>query len=61
MSDKDRLPIFIFDVNGMIAAAVAIKLMMETNKTFNKELAVAYIMNKRYELKDMPGWLYTMI
>jgi hypothetical protein len=34
---------------------------MHTNKAFNKELAVAYVMNKRFELKDMPSWLYSMI
>jgi len=33
---------------------------MKTNKAFNKEIAVAYVMNKRYELKDMPSWLYSM-
>lgn len=51
----------IFCVNGFLSAAVAIKLLMETNKTFSKELAVAYVMNKRYEMKDMPNWLYSMI
>lgn len=48
-------------VNGMLASALAIRLMMETNKAFNKELAVAYVMNLRYEVKDMPSWLYAMI
>ena len=49
---------FIFCVNGYIAAALAIRIVMETNKAFNKELAVAYVMNKRYEIKDMPSWFY---
>ena len=40
---------------------MAIKLMMDTNKTFNKELASAYIMTKRYELKDIQAWLYQQI
>lgn len=57
--DKPALrPIFIFCVNGHLAAALAIKIVMETNKTFTKELAVAYVMSKRYEIKDMPSWLY---
>jgi hypothetical protein len=48
-------------VNGFLSGAIAAKLIMETNKTFNRELAMAYVMGKRYELKDMPGWLYQMI
>ena len=52
---------FIFCVNGLLSGAVAIKLLMETNKTFSKELAVAYVKGKRYELKDMPNWIFTMI
>jgi len=48
---KEKQPIFIFCVNGMFSGAVAAKLMMETNQTFNKEIAMAYVMNKRYELQ----------
>lgn len=40
---------------------MAIKLQMDTNKTFNKELASAFVMTKRYELKDMAPWLYQQI
>jgi len=58
---KEKQPIFIFCVNGMFSGAVAAKLMMETNQTFNKEIAMAYVMNKRYELQEMPNWLYTMV
>lgn len=61
LDKKEKLPMLIFCVNGYLSGAVATKLLMETNKTFSKELAVAYVMNKRYELKDMPHWLYTMI
>lgn len=61
LDKKECLPVFIFCVNGLLSGAVAIKLQMELNKTFSKELAVAYVMGKRYELKDMPNWLYTMI
>lgn len=61
LDKKEKLPMFIFCVNGYLSGAVAVKLLMETNKTFSKELAVASVMNKRYELKDMPHWLYTMI
>lgn len=48
-------------VNGFLSGAIATRLIMESNKTFNRELAMAYVMGKRYELKDMPGWLYQMI
>ena len=50
-----------FCVNGMFSGAIAVKLIMEYNKTFNRELAMAYVTGKRYELKDMPVWLYQMI
>jgi len=45
----------------MLSGALAIKLTMEFNKTFNRELAMTYVANKRYELKDMPRWLYGML
>ena len=59
--NEGKGPVFIFCVNGFLSGAIAIKVQMATNKTFTKELAVAYVMNKRYELKDMPSWLYSMI
>jgi hypothetical protein len=59
--NEGKGPVFVFDVNGFLAGAIAIKVLMSTNKTFSKELAVAYVMNKRYELRDMPSWLYSMI
>ena len=55
---EKKEPIFIFCVNGFLSGAIAVRLTMESNKTFTKELAMAYVMNKRYDLKDMPGWLY---
>lgn len=45
----------------MLSGALAVKLTMEYNKVFTRELAMAYVTNKRYELKDMPNWLYQMI
>ena len=56
--DKESQPVMIFCVSGQVSGAMAIKLQMDTNKTFNKELASAYVMTKRYELKDMQPWLY---
>lgn len=61
MDNKEKQPVFMFCVNGMFSGAIAVKLIMEYNKTFNRELAMAYVTGKRYELKDMPGWLYQMI
>ncbi len=45
----------------MLSGAICVKLIMEYNKSFNKELAMAYVMGKRYELKDIPTWLYSKI
>jgi len=54
-------PVFIFCVSGQISAALAIKISLDTNKMYNKETAVAYVMTKRYETKDMEPWLFTQI
>jgi hypothetical protein len=35
--------------------------MLQTNKAWSKEISMAYILNKRYEAKDMPSWLYQQI
>ena len=50
-----------FCVSGMVSGAVAVKIMMDTNLNYSKEMAVAYVMSKRYELKDMPSWLFGQI
>lgn len=55
---KEKQPILILCVNGMLSGALAVKLTMELNKVFTRELAMAYVTNKRYELKDMPTWLF---
>ncbi len=51
-------PVFVFDISGIISAALCIKVMLETNKAWSKEIATAFIINKRYEAKDMPSWLF---
>eukprot|EP00347_Sterkiella_histriomuscorum_P023666 403333809 len=61
ISTKEQTPILIFDVSGILSAAVGVKIMLETNKAWSKEIAMAYIINKRYEAKDMPSWLYSQI
>lgn len=55
---KTAAPVFVFDVSGILSAAVCCKVMIETNRAWSKEIATAFIINKRYEAKDMPPWLY---
>lgn len=57
--DPDKKPILIFDVSGMLSAAICIKVMLETNKAWSREIATAFILNKRYEAKEIPSWLYS--
>lgn len=57
INDK-KGPVFLFCVNGFLSSAIACSYLMRTNKVLNKELAMASIMSKRYENKDMPGWVY---
>ena len=37
------------------------KIVMDTNKTFTKELATAFVMTKRFELNDVQPWLYSQV
>jgi hypothetical protein len=53
-----KTPIFVFDVSGILAAAVCTKILLETNKGWTREIATMFIINKRYEAKDIPAWLY---
>jgi len=34
---------------------------MDTNKMFSKEIATAFVMQRRFELKDIQPWLYSQI
>ena len=54
----DRSPVFVFDVSGILSAAICCKVMLESNRAWSKEIATAFIINKRYEAKDMPSWLF---
>ena len=54
-----KRPVLIFDISGMLSAAICIKVMLETNKAWSREIATAFIINKRYEAKDIPPWLYS--
>ena len=61
MKTPERSPVFVFDVSGMLSAAICCKVMLESNKAWSKEIATMFIINKRYEAKDMPSWLYQQI
>lgn len=51
-------PVFVFDVSGMLSFAVCLKVMLDINKAWSKEIGTAFIINKRYEARDIPAWLY---
>ena len=34
---------------------------MDTHAAWTKEIALAFVMNKRYEVKDMPSWLFCQV
>mmetsp|Transcript_33222 Transcript_33222/g.32322 ORF Transcript_33222/g.32322 Transcript_33222/m.32322 type:complete len:198 (+) Transcript_33222:384-977(+) len=61
LQTKENTPILVFCINGVISSAVCTRVMLRTNKAWSKEIALAYIMNKRYEAKDMPSWLFSQI
>lgn len=61
ITEMKQGPVFVFDISGILSAALCIKVMMETNRAWSREIATAFIINKRYETKDMPSWLYQQI
>ena len=54
-------PVLLMCVSGQISGALAMKVVMDTNKTFTKELATAFVITKRYELNDVQTWLYQQV
>ena len=44
-----------------MSGAIAVKVMLETHKNWPKELAITYIINKRYEMSNMPPWIFSQI
>ena len=61
ITEMKKAPVFVFDISGILSAALCVKVMLETNRAWSKEIATAFIINKRYEAKDMPAWLYQQI
>jgi hypothetical protein len=59
--EMKKAPLFVFDVSGMLSAAVCLKVILDTNKAWSKEIGTVFIINKRYEAKDMPSWLYQQV
>ena len=54
-------PVLLFCLSGNISGALAIKYLMDTNKVFTLELAMAFVIQRRYELLEMPPWLHAQI
>lgn len=61
LEEIKKAPVFVFDVSGILSAAVCLKVMVDSNRAWSKEIAMAFIINKRYEAKDMPAWLYQQV
>ena len=53
--------VLVFCPSGQISGALIIKWAIDTNKLFTKEIATAFVMQRRYEIKDIPAWLFIQI
>ena len=53
-------PVLLICINGHLSGALAIKVSMDTNKSFasHPQIASTYVMQRRYELKDIEPWLF---
>ena len=51
-------PVFVFCLTGNLSGALAIKYVMDTNKVFTLELATTFVLQRRYELMEIPPWLF---
>lgn len=54
-------PVLVFCLSGFISSALCIKIMVETNRAWSKEIATLYVVGKRYEAREIPAWLYQQI
>ena len=54
-------PVLLLCLTGHLSGALAMKVCWDTNKTFTKELASMYVMQRRYELRDIEHWLFGQI
>ena len=61
MKNPETGPVFLMCVSGNVSGALAMKIVMDTNATFSKELATGYVMTKRYELNNIQPWIYQQV
>ena len=61
MKAKETGPVLLLCISGQITGALGIKVVMDTNATFTKELATAFVMTKRFELNNIQPWLYNQV
>ena len=63
MADPVTGPVLILCVSGQLSGALAIKVSMDTNQSFasHPQIASTYVMQRRYELKDIEPWLFSQV
>ena len=50
-------PVFVFCLTGNLSGGLAIKHVMDGNKLFSLEIALTFVIQRRYELMEIPSWL----
>lgn len=48
---------FVFCLTGNLSGALAVKHVMDGNKLFSLEIALTFVIQRRYELMEIPSWL----
>merc|ERR1719210_2180977 len=63
MNDPQTSPVLVLCCSGQLAGALATKVCMDTNQSFAKhpQIAFTYVMQRRYELKQIEPWLFKQI
>jgi len=63
MNSAETGPVLLLCVSGQLSGALAIKVSMDTNASFasHPQIAFTYIMQRRYELKDIEPWLFSQV
>ena len=63
MADPVTGPVLLLCVSGQLSGALAIKVSMDTNQSFasHPQIASTYVMQRRYELKDIEPWLFSQV
>ena len=63
MGNQETGPVLLLCVSGQLSGALAIKVCMDTNASFSShpQIASTYVMQRRYELKDIEPWLFSQV